>query len=166
MTDVTSEHLSELQNMVRRIIDNNRYMTLGTVEPDGLSRLSPVYFTHHEYRTLYWVSSPDARHSQNVTRQRSVAIVIFDSSVDPGSTEAVYVTSSAEQVPDIELDAECAVAFRDVGGGARAFAPEELSGQAQLRLYRATVTGFAVHIRGSHPKFGTGIDTRVPVAMP
>ncbi len=36
----------ELGEMARRVIDTNRYLTLGTTEPDHRPRLSPVYFTH------------------------------------------------------------------------------------------------------------------------
>jgi len=155
----------QLKHMVRHVIDGNRYMTLGTVEPDGLPRLSPVYFTHHEYRTFYWVSSPAARHSRNLLRQPEIAVVIFDSGVAPAATEAVYLSATAQQVPDDELAGECVVAFRAVGGGAKAFGPQDLSGLAPLRLYRAAATSYAVHIRGSHPTYGQGIDTRMPVHM-
>jgi nitroimidazol reductase NimA-like FMN-containing flavoprotein (pyridoxamine 5'-phosphate oxidase superfamily)/uncharacterized glyoxalase superfamily protein PhnB len=155
-----------LQAMVRDVVDGNRYMTLGTVGPDGGPRVTPVYYTHDEYRTYYWVSSPQARHSGNLTGQPFVSIVIYDSSVEPAQTRAVYVDATAARVPDDELAAACAVAFRSVGEGARAFTPKELSGSAQLRLYRADATSHAVHIRGSDPTYGTGIDTRVAVAMP
>ena len=154
-----------LRGMACGVIDGNRYMTLGTVEADGLPRLSPVYFTHHEYRVFYWISSPDAQHSRNVLRQPAIAVVIFDSSAEPGATEAVYLKATAGQVPDDELAAECEIAFRRVGRGARAFAPDELSGQAPLRLYRAAATSYDVHIRGSHPTYGKGIDCRMPVDM-
>lgn len=155
----------QLREMVRGVVDGNRYMTLGTVGTDGLPRLSPVYFTHDGYTAFYWVSSPDAQHSHNVLRRPEIAIVIFDSSVAPSATEAVYLTATAQQIPEEELGVECEVAFRAVGGGARAFAPDELSGAAALRLYRATVTSYAVHIRGSHPIYGTGVDARLPVVM-
>ena len=52
-----------------------------------------------------------------------------------------------------------------VGGGARPFAPDELSGDAGLRLYRATVETAQVHVRGSHPVWGSGIDRRVTVRL-
>ncbi|MBO3747579.1 pyridoxamine 5'-phosphate oxidase family protein [Streptosporangiaceae bacterium NEAU-GS5] len=160
-----TEQMVELRAMVQRVVDGNHYMALGTVEEDGLPRVSPVYFTHSGYRVFYWVSSPKARHSGNVARQPGVSMAIFDSSVLPGKSEAVYVTAVAEQVPDGELATECAVAFQVVGVGAKGFKPEELSGEAPLRLYRAAASGIAVHIRGSHPTLGTGIDARVPVDM-
>jgi nitroimidazol reductase NimA-like FMN-containing flavoprotein (pyridoxamine 5'-phosphate oxidase superfamily) len=156
----------DLLAMVRQVVDGNRYMTLGTVEPDGLPRLTPVYYTHDRYRTFYWVSAPDAQHSRNLGQQPRLAIVIFDSTVDPPKTRAVYLDATAEEVPEPELGAACATAFRSVGNGAKAFAPEELSGSAVLRLYRATATSHAVHVRGGDPTYGTGVDRRVPVSMP
>src|SRR5262245_24713641 len=93
----------ELRDMARRVLEGNRYMVLGTVEDDGSPRLSPVYFTPARYRDLYWVSSPDARHSQNVRARPEVQIVVFDSSSLPNRSEAVYVAATAREVPAAEL---------------------------------------------------------------
>ncbi|GIM90835.1 pyridoxamine 5'-phosphate oxidase family protein [Paractinoplanes toevensis] len=157
--------MSDLTAMVRSVIDGNRYMTLGTVEPDGLPRLTPVYFTHDDYRSLYWVSEPGSQHSQNLERQPRISIVIFDSQRRPGDGEAVYLSANARQIADDDLADQCEIAFRDTSGGAEPFVPEELSGEAELRLYRADITSFAVHIRGGHPEYGTGIDKRMSVVM-
>lgn len=151
--------------MVRQVVDANHYMTLGTSEPDGRPRLSPVYFTHAGYRDYYWVSSPTAHHSLNLTARPSVAMVIFDSTTAPGDSHAVYLEADAAQVADEELAARCATAFAQVAAGARAFTPEELSGDAALRLYRAQATKHEVHIRGRDPIYGTGVDRRLAVAL-
>ena len=156
----------DLAASVAEILDANRYMTLATTEPDGRPRVSPVYFTHDACRTLYWVSSPDAQHSKNLTARPSVAIVVYDSTRDPGTTQAVYLAATAHEVPAEELDAACAAAFRKLGRGARAFTPSELSGSAPLRLYRATATTHALHVRGSDPVHGRGVDTRLAVRLP
>jgi len=165
VTDLSPNDSPEIQTMVRDIIDKNRYMVLGTTEPSGLPRLSPVYYTHHEHRVVYWVSGVDAQHSENIVRQPAIAIVIFDSSADPSSTRAVYIGALAQQVPEDELPVECAVAFKAVGRGARPFEPKELMGPAPLRLYRATVVDYAVHIRGSDPTYGDGVDKRLPTTL-
>ena len=47
-------------------------------------------------------------------------------------------------------------------GGARRFAPEELRGEGDLRLYVASATTWEVLIRGGHPEHGSGIDRREP----
>jgi uncharacterized pyridoxamine 5'-phosphate oxidase family protein len=151
----------ELREMARRVLDRNRYMVLGTVEPDGRPRLSPVFFTPARYRDLYWVSSPDAQHSHNVRERPGVQIVVFDSSVVPGQSEAVYIDARAREVREDDLPDLVAEAFDPATRGARAFTPEELSGEGDLRLYVATATAFDVHVRGSHPTHGTGIDRRV-----
>jgi nitroimidazol reductase NimA-like FMN-containing flavoprotein (pyridoxamine 5'-phosphate oxidase superfamily) len=152
----------ELRAMARRVIDGNRYLVLGTVDPDGRPRLSPVFFTPARYRDFYWVSSPDARHSHNVRERPPVEIVVFDSTVPPNQGEAVYVTATAREVPAEELGDVVAEAFDPQTRGARAFAPEELSGDADLRLYVATATAYDVHVGAGHPTLGTGLDRRVP----
>ncbi|HEY3531368.1 MAG TPA: pyridoxamine 5'-phosphate oxidase family protein [Nocardioides sp.] len=158
----------ELAEMARRVIDGNRYLVLGTVEADGLPRLSPVYFTPARYRDFYWVSSPDAQHSRNVRERPEVRIVVFDSSTSPGTSEAVYMSATARELAEHELPEVLDEAF-DQSRGGRRFAPEELSGDGDLRLYVATATAYDVHVRGSHPTYGTGIDRRMatdPTTLP
>ena len=155
----------ELRARVRAVLDANRYQVLGTVQPDGAPRVSPVYFTHDRGSTFFWVSSPEAQHSRNLADDPRVELVIFDSSMPPPETAAVYVTGTAERVPIEELETECARAYANVGVGARAFAPDELNGEAALRLYRATATAVALHIRGRDPEYGTGIDRRLGVPL-
>jgi pyridoxine/pyridoxamine 5'-phosphate oxidase len=156
----------DLQDLARAVIDTNKYLTLGTTEPDGGPRVSPVYFTHADHRDFYWVSSPTAQHSLNVAAHPTVALVVFDSTVAIGKGRAVYVGATAEQVPDEDLPAQCARAFARIPeGGARAFAPSELSSDAPLRLYRARAKSHDVHIPGGDPVHGTGIDRRQAVDL-
>ena len=147
--------------MARRVIDGTLYMTLATLDPDGSPRLSPVYFTPARYTDLYWVSAPGAHHSRNVRERPAVAIVIFDSSVPVGHAEAVYISARAREVPEEELPAVIDEAFGE-RGGARRFAPEELHGEGDLRLYVATATSWDVLVRAGHPVHGSGIDRREP----
>jgi len=151
----------DLDEMARRVIDGNLYMTLATLEPDGSPRLSPVYFTPARYTDLYWVSSPDAHHSRNVRERPDVAIVIFDSSVAVGHAEAVYLSARAREIPADGLGDVIDEAFGE-RGGARRFAPEELHGEGDLRLYVATATSWEVLVRAGHPVHGSGIDRREP----
>jgi len=151
-------------DIARRVIDDNHFMVLGTAQPDGTPRVSPVFYSHADYRDFYWISSPDARHSRNVAAQPRVEIVIFNSQVVPGpDTAAVYLGATAAQVPDTELPAAVAVAFSSVRRGVRAYGVEELSGDAEVRLYQAAVQSIEIHVRGSDPERGTGIDRRFPV---
>jgi Pyridoxamine 5'-phosphate oxidase len=155
----------DLGAMARHVIETNRYFTLGTTDPDHRPRLSPVYFTHVDYRDFYWVSSPAAHHSVNIVERPEIAMVIFDSTAPVGQGQAVYVTANASLVADDDLPRRCAEAFARVGPGARRFQPHELSGGAALRLYRAHATAHEVHIPAGDPIYGAGIDSRRRVLL-
>jgi nitroimidazol reductase NimA-like FMN-containing flavoprotein (pyridoxamine 5'-phosphate oxidase superfamily) len=165
MADRDSPADDALRDMARQVLADVRYLVLGTTEADGRSRVSPVYVTWDGPGDFYWVSSPVATHSRNVARRPEVSGVVFDSSQPPGRTAAVYLTATAREVPADELPEQCARAFRRLSEGARAFAPEELSGSAALRLYHGVMERHEVHVRGSDPTYGRGVDTRLEVDL-
>ena len=70
--------------MARAIIDGNRYMVLGTADEGGRPWVSPVYYALSGYSQLYWVSSPEARHSRNLAAHPDLSIVVFDSQAPVG----------------------------------------------------------------------------------
>ena len=94
----------DLNDRARAIIDSNRYMALGTAGSNGQPWVSPVWFASEDYRHFHWVSSPDARHSQNVAARPEVAIAIFDSTVPVGGAQAVYMSGRAEELIGPELE--------------------------------------------------------------
>lgn len=162
MDEVNATVAPDLSAMVREVVDEVRYLVLGTIDVDGRPRVSPVYFTPHRYTDLYWVSHPGTHHSVNLGRDSRASGVVFDSTVAPtGGARAVYVGGSAREVPADELEARCAVAFNPSRGG-RTFAPGELAGTADLRLWVLRVDYWEVHIGAGHPALGTGRDRRVP----
>jgi hypothetical protein len=147
----------------RNVMDRIRYMVLGTIDEDGCSRTSPVYFVPHQYRDLYWVSTPTSHYSHNPKRDNRLSAVIFDSTVSPGpDQQAVYVAGTALEVQPAAIARHLPRAFRP-GRGARAFTAEELTGEADLRLWVLRVDRWEVHIGGAHPSLGSGTDRRTPV---
>ena len=154
-----------LRETARQVLDDVHYLTLGTTEPDGRPRVSPVYVTWDGPRAFYWVSSPGSKHSRNIADRPAVAAVVYDSTVPPGQGRAVYLTATAGEVPEVDLPEQCARAFRRLSEGARAFEPADLSGTAALRLYHGVVERHEVHVRGSDPVYGRGVDTRREVEL-
>jgi nitroimidazol reductase NimA-like FMN-containing flavoprotein (pyridoxamine 5'-phosphate oxidase superfamily) len=154
-----------LDELAREVLDTVRYVALGTIDPDGRPRVSPVYFTAHRYADLYWVSYADTHHSANLTRDGRVAGVVFDSSVAPGpDVRAVYVDGSAREIPADELDEHLPFAFDPERRGGRAFSRDELVDEADpLRLWVLHVERCEVHVGAGHPTLGTGRDRRIPV---
>ena len=153
-----------LVDMVKRILDGNRYMTIATVDEHGDPWATPVYFSHGDYQDMYWISSPEAKHSLNIAAHPDVSVVVFDSQVPIGGAEAVYMQARAEEVAE-PTEEQCSVAFRQRFEGIKFFRPEELQAPAELRLYRANVDQHWVLIRGSDPVWGRGIDSRLPVTV-
>ena len=156
-----TEH-ADLHAMARRVIDQNHYMTLATLDPDGQPRVSPVFYTAARYADFYWLSAPESQHSRNLIERPGVRIVIFDSSAAVGEAEAVFLTAAARPIGDDELEAVCGEAFRTTAG-ARRFTPDELRATPALRLYVARARAHEVHVPGRHPANARGTDTRVAV---
>lgn len=149
-----------LDRRAAAVIDANKYLTVGTVDADGLPWVTPVYFTPDGHTDFYWASSPDAAHSHNLAVRPDVSIAIFDSSVRIGGASAVYFRARADLVPDNELEQSAAL-YASRYPELRTYTADELRGD--LRLYRARATEHWLLIRGSDPEYGTGIDSRRPV---
>ena len=155
---------AELESMARRVLDDNRYMTIATADEDGSPWVTPVYFAPDAYKRFYWVSEPDARHSRNLERRPEVGIVVFDSQVPIGAAEAVYISARARSVGDPTPEL-CEVAFRPRFEGVKAFSPDELRHPGRLRLYEATAKAHYVLVRGNDPVWGRGVDARLEVSI-
>ena len=154
---------TDLAQRARTVLDAERYLVIGTVDPDGVPRVSPVFFTHDGYRDLYWVSRPDTHHSSNLMTWPWVSGVVYDSGSPVGEGRAVYVTGRAFEVPEDEVAQACEAAFAGLKPDAQAFTSEELSGPESLRLYRLRVACHEVHVAAGDPAYGTGADRRVGV---
>jgi len=141
----------------RALIDGSRYLTVATADADGRPWATPVWFAHDRYAECLWVSRPGARHSVNIAGRRSVALVMFDSTVTPGSAQAVYVDAEAEEVDAETLDSAIgAYSDKSVGTGLGPWSAADVSGTALHRLYRArAVASFVLAAN----------DRRVPVSL-
>jgi nitroimidazol reductase NimA-like FMN-containing flavoprotein (pyridoxamine 5'-phosphate oxidase superfamily) len=158
--------LTDLADLARKIIDANAYMALGTADENGHPWVSPVWFATEDYLQLYWLSSPEARHSRNLEARRQVAIAIYDSSRAPGTAEAVYISGLARELTGDELERGIElydrVSQRDIQ---RAWALSDVQPPSLFRLYRATASQHFVLIRGRDPERGTGVDRRERVSL-
>jgi nitroimidazol reductase NimA-like FMN-containing flavoprotein (pyridoxamine 5'-phosphate oxidase superfamily) len=129
----------DLGAIARGIIDDNRYLVLGTADESGRPWVSPVYYASEAYTTFLWVSSPDATHSWNLAQRPQVSIVVFDSRAPIGTGQAVYMSATAEQLSDADLERGIdTFSRRSVEHGARPWTGEDVRPPAPLRLYRAT----------------------------
>lgn len=128
-------------DIARSILDRNSYVVLATADAEGAPWASPVWYAMANYRELYWVSHPIARHSRNIAGRPQIAMVVFDSTVPPGTGQGVYMRANAEEVvdPDACAAGVAVVSAVSVQRGEQEFTLDDVSGEARLRLYRAIV---------------------------
>ena len=148
----------DLVTTAREIIDANLYMVLGTADETGRPWASPVYYAVAGYREFYWVSSPDATHSRNISVRPQVSIVVFNSQVPIGTGQGVYMSAVAEEVVGSDLERGIDVfSRRSLSHGGLAWTADDVQGQALIRLYRATAAEHSVLAKDGRP------DHRIPV---
>jgi hypothetical protein len=145
----------DLAAMARTIIDANHYMTLATADALGQPWASPVFYATADYAEFYWISAPQTTHSKNLAQRPLVSIVIFDSRAPEGTGQAVYLSATAEQVHDDDLD--------------RALAVYPGPAADPYRLYRATAFEHSVlcprEDSGACLRHGVLVDHRVQVRL-
>lgn len=66
-----------IEQEVGLFVGTCRTASLATVGPGGEPCAANVQFAHDDALRLYWVSSPDSLHSQNLTRDSRAAMTIY-----------------------------------------------------------------------------------------
>ena len=157
---------AELADLARRVIDENKYMALGTADESGHPWVSPVWFACEDYRHFHWVSAHETRHSQNLAARPEVALAIYDPSAAVGAAAAVYISGTAEELTGGELERGIEIFDRlsrtNDGPG---WQLSSVQPPSPHRLYLATAEEHFVLIRGRDPERGTGVDRREPVTL-
>ena len=154
------DQTEDLGAIARAIIDANTYMTLGTADGEGRPWVSPVYYASAAYTEFFWVSSPEATHSRNISARAQISIVIFDSQAPIGSGQAVYMSALAQELTGADRERGVDVFSRgSVAYGARPWSLEDVVEPALLRIYRATASEHSVLDPAARP------DRRTPVVV-
>jgi hypothetical protein len=120
-----------------------------------------VYFAHVDCREFFWVSSPEVTHSRNIAVRPEVGIVVFDSSVEIGTGQGVYMSAVAEQVVD-GAEAERGLdvfSRRSLRHGGRVWTADDVRDAGGLRLYRAVAEDHSMLAKDGQP------DHRIPVRL-
>ena len=156
----------DLAALARAILDASLYMTLGTADESGRPWVSPVYYAADGYQDVFWVSSPEARHSENIAARPDVSLVVFDSHARIGEGQAVYMTAIAEELAGAELIRGIEVfSRRSVRHGAGPWKPSDVKAPSSLRAYRATVTEHSIFDAKAQPALSRGRDRRIQVSL-
>lgn len=90
----------EAADKLRAITKQINYATLATVTATGEPWNTPVYFASDDELTIYWGSHVNSQHSKNVRENGQAFIVIYNSTVLPGTGEGVYIKARCEMIED------------------------------------------------------------------
>jgi nitroimidazol reductase NimA-like FMN-containing flavoprotein (pyridoxamine 5'-phosphate oxidase superfamily) len=136
----------DLADIVRKVVDDNVYMVLGTADRVGRPWVSPVFYAADAYRDFYWISSPEVVHSRNLATRPEVSIVVFDSqaAVGTGGARAVYMAAAATEVAAGDVDRALAVYPGAAERGGRELDAMDVRPPAPYRLYCGSVTDYSV----------------------
>lgn len=155
----------DLWPTVPQVLAANRYMVLATADADGTPWATPVYFASSDEMHLYWVSSPEARHSRNIAVRPQVSITVFDSQVPIGSAEAVYAEATAAAVDDAGHDRLLTVLNSRLPVG-KTLGADDVRPAGPLQIYCATVSRHHVLVRRGDARFDNELDLRLEVRPP
>jgi uncharacterized protein YhbP (UPF0306 family) len=128
-----AESAANARELVQEFLRNDEIMQLATVR-DGRPWICTVHFLAEDGR-LYWTSTRDRRHSQELTDNPRVAVAVVHNTAKP---QAVQMAGQAHEVPANEVravyDRYClkfgpkAAFLAEIEAGKRtfyAFVPEE-----------------------------------------
>lgn len=89
----------KVQDLVVRYLDQARQMQIATCSGNQ-PWAATVFFAHDNLNNLYWVSKPDARHSQEIANNPRVAGAISLEHSDTNPARGLQFQGNARQVTD------------------------------------------------------------------
>jgi nitroimidazol reductase NimA-like FMN-containing flavoprotein (pyridoxamine 5'-phosphate oxidase superfamily) len=150
---------------VPRLLGSHRYLVLATADASGRPWVTPVFYAPDGTDRLLWVSSPDSRHSHNLSLRPEVAITVFDSHAPVGEAEALYLEATAGLVNDLAQSA----ALERLNAALpphQQLDVDEVGPESRLRIYQALIRQHHVLVRGGDPRFDNPVDSRLAVHGP
>ena len=101
-----------LSDAARRLLDASTLCAISTVAEDGRAHVNTAYFAWSPELNVVWLSEPRAKHSQNIRRNGSAAVAVFDSTQTWGKPDrGIQLFGVAEETDDEDAEAVYAARF-------------------------------------------------------
>jgi nitroimidazol reductase NimA-like FMN-containing flavoprotein (pyridoxamine 5'-phosphate oxidase superfamily) len=131
---MSERHNQRAAEIIRQIL----YITIATATKDGKPWNSPVYSAFDKELNFYWASDKNSQHSQNIRINPEVFLVIYDSTVPESTGEGVYIQAEAKELNSQDEAMAGLKVLDDRVGKRKDRQFEKFSGEAKLRIYKAT----------------------------
>lgn len=152
----------DFDKRAKEIIAKVPYITIASTSEGGKPWNTPVFDAYDREHNFYWGSYRKSQHSKNIRANKDIFLVIYDSTVPPGTGRGVYIEATAAELEDIK---EIGFAHRLLE--TRHIVPywklEQVQGDAPIRLYKAEPKKIWMNSEGEVD--GHYIDKRVEVHL-
>ena len=146
----------------KEIIKKICYITITSVDEDGMPWNAPVFCAYDEDYNFYWGSARNSQKSKNIKTNKNIFLAIYDSTIAPGKGEGVYIKAVATELND-PREIEIAHKLLQDRHNGTFWKLEKLIGDAPVRIYKAAPQ--KVWINGEGEENGCYIDTRIEVDL-
>jgi uncharacterized protein len=104
----------DMRPVLQEFLAQQATLALGTVgDEDGRPQVAPLFFASDDDFNLYWVSSPDSRHSTNIADWNDVAAAVYSPTWQWQQIKGVQFEGDALPVVDDDERAHALALYRD-----------------------------------------------------
>jgi nitroimidazol reductase NimA-like FMN-containing flavoprotein (pyridoxamine 5'-phosphate oxidase superfamily) len=89
-----------IDDRVRALLERENTLVLASTADDGTPAATPLFYYADGETDLYWLSSPDSRHSRNMSARPRVAVAVFAQVTDWREIRGAQLEGVAQAVTD------------------------------------------------------------------
>jgi uncharacterized protein YhbP (UPF0306 family) len=90
----------DTQTAISRLMHSQSTFVLSTVNADGTPYATPLFYLAGDELELYWFSAASSQHSDNLTRNHSVAIALYTSTEHWKEICGIQMRGAVEKITD------------------------------------------------------------------
>jgi nitroimidazol reductase NimA-like FMN-containing flavoprotein (pyridoxamine 5'-phosphate oxidase superfamily) len=154
--------MKDLSKKAKEIIEKIEYITIASITPKGKPWNSPVFGAYDKDFNFYFGTHRGSQKSKNLSANNHIFIVIYDSTVEAGAGEGVYIQAKVTELTDSE---EIKTAHKLLWDrhSVPYWKPEEFKSGSPLVLYKAKTE--KVWMNDESETDGHYIDTRTEIKL-
>ncbi|NWG16474.1 MAG: pyridoxamine 5'-phosphate oxidase family protein [Chloroflexi bacterium] len=93
--------MNDTQAAIRAFLEGQSTLALATSNDRGQAEVAPVFYVSDEAFNLYWLSSPDSRHSLNLAARPRAAATIYPAVWDWQDIRGLQIEGEAAVVTEM-----------------------------------------------------------------
>lgn len=94
---------TDLNELARKIVAENQYLTLATVDEAGNPWVAIIAYVFDEHHNFYFISLPTTKHSQLIQKNNHVSFSVFDSQQTVGLGVGLQIEGMVKEVGEEEF---------------------------------------------------------------